>query len=267
MIRLYFEDIEEQAMGKQWRKVGAVFLVGALLIRMVRQARENNVKIHKWTSPTFHSQVPPLRFFFITDVHRRIIAEELLESIKGKCDFIIIGGDFTEKGVPKKRTEDNLARLVQLGPVLFVNGNNDDEVDQDWLNKLLNRSGAVHLNDQMILLNQGALNIRLIGLAHRHYTPELLNRLFGDSEADYTIVICHYPDASRFLSGRKVDLMLSGHTHGGQIRFGQLGLRPHGHVTTDEGFLKLVSNGYGTTRIPLRLGAKPETHLITLSSK
>ncbi len=234
---------------------------------MIRQARENNVKIHKWTRSGYPPHVPPLSLFFISDVHKRKISNDLLSSINDKCDLVIVGGDFTEPGVPKLRTEENLAKLVQLGPVLFVNGNNDDEVDQDWLHQLLDSPQVYNLNDRAFTLKQGNKTIRFLGLAQRDYSQEQIDRLFAEDCADFTVVICHYPDVSRFLNGKEINLMLSGHTHGGQIRLGRFGLRSHGGVIKEEGYDKLVSNGYGTTRVSLRLGAKPETHWITLSSE
>ncbi|MFP3472451.1 hypothetical protein R0J90_20570, partial [Micrococcus sp. SIMBA_144] len=61
-----------------------------------------------------------------------------------------------------------------------------------------------------------------------------------------------------------IDLMISGHTHGGQIRLFGWGLYKKGRLENLPETTLLVSNGYGTTAIPLRLGAPAETHLLIL---
>ncbi|MFP3813646.1 serine/threonine protein phosphatase, partial [Bacillus sp. SIMBA_005] len=62
----------------------------------------------------------------------------------------------------------------------------------------------------------------------------------------------------------RADLMIGGHLHGGQIRVGPYGVHPQGSYRQREGVMTLVSNGYGTTLLPLRLGAKPECHIIDI---
>ena len=59
--------------------------------------------------------------------------------------------------------------------------------------------------------------------------------------------------------------MLAGHTHGGQIRIGKYGLQEKGSFRMKQGRAKLISNGYGTSTLPLRLGAAPECHVIEIN--
>ncbi len=88
--------------------------------------------------------------------------------------------------------------------------------------------------------------------------------------------MCHAPDYADDLqavpAGQAVDLMLSGHTHGGQIRLpllGALELPPLGQQYV-EGWFKLgnmqlyVNRGIGTVELPFRLNCPPEITLITL---
>ena len=58
--------------------------------------------------------------------------------------------------------------------------------------------------------------------------------------------------------------MLAGHLHGGQIRIGPIGIYEKGSYRLKENRAELISNGFGTTGVPLRLGAKSECHIITL---
>lgn len=65
-----------------------------------------------------------------------------------------------------------------------------------------------------------------------------------------------------------IGLVLSGHTHGGQIRLLGLGLKEKGSMREiKDDMYMLISNGYGTTGLPLRLSAPAQTHIITLTFK
>jgi len=80
-----------------------------------------------------------------------------------------------------------------------------------------------------------------------------------------TILVSHNPEIHHQIQEADgIDLILSGHTHGGQIRFGRFGLCEIGGTGTVYKAPYLISNGYGTSKLPLRLGARPETHLIKL---
>ena len=65
----------------------------------------------------------------------------------------------------------------------------------------------------------------------------------------------------------ELSLLLSGHTHGGQIHL--FGFSPYekGRLKKENDLTVLISNGYGTTGVPLRLGAKAETHLISIENR
>jgi len=86
-------------------------------------------------------------------------------------------------------------------------------------------------------------------------------------EHDAVVFIAHNPEVFTNIKSApfRVDLMLAGHYHGGQIRFGKYGLYPPGSFSTVHGIPTLISNGYGTTLLPFRFGAKPQCHIIDLN--
>lgn len=252
-------------MAKQWVKLLGAFASGALLMHMAKQAHENNITVHSWSSRTISGQSHKLKIFFITDIHRRRISEEMLLGLKEECDVVLIGGDLTEKWVPKKRTEKNIEKLTEIAPTFFVRGNNDEEVDQAWLTEMLMSYGVVYLDDDFAKVKIKGIPVRIVGLSNKLYGESDIEQLLGKEGNEYTICLCHFPETSTFMHGLPIDVMLSGHTHGGQIRLFGYGIDAPGRLTREGGFMKLVSRGYGTTTLPLRLGAAPESHLITIT--
>ncbi len=84
-------------------------------------------------------------------------------------------------------------------------------------------------------------------------------------EKGFRILVSHNPAiASSLTAEDEIRLILSGHTHGGQIRIFGFGPYELGGIKQKNGITVMTSNGYGTTGVPFRLGAKPETHLLTL---
>ncbi len=87
-----------------------------------------------------------------------------------------------------------------------------------------------------------------------------------DAEKEgFRVLVSHNPAIMNKIKPEDhIHLVLSGHTHGGQIRLLGMGLHEKGGINKSGKTVLLVSNGYGTTMLPLRLGAKSETHLITI---
>ena len=87
----------------------------------------------------------------------------------------------------------------------------------------------------------------------------------GIDPNSFKILVCHNPEISKKMDPQYgIHLLLSGHTHGGQIRILGFGPYEKGRLKKDKDLTTLISNGYGTTGVPLRLGAKPETHFISI---
>ena len=205
-----------------------------------------------------------IRFFFISDSHARPISRKLILKVKERIDFVLIGGDFADQRTPLVQIEANLKKLKQLGPIFFVWGNNDREVGEQTLLELFHRYGVTVLNNDAIQL-PFANNVWLSAIddtSSKYNIPKALEKCPTDANI---IFVSHNPKIfKRVLPHVTPVLMLGGHLHGGQIRVGKYGMQPHGYYRKENGVQTLVSNGYGTTLVPLRLGAKPQTHVVTV---
>ncbi|MDN4493888.1 metallophosphoesterase [Ureibacillus aquaedulcis] len=238
-----------------------VFIILAFLLFMLKQAFENNILFHE---VTLEGQSEQASLFFISDVHLRKINEKMLRKIDRKIDAVIIGGDFADKRTPVSRIYDNIHLLQKLGPIYFVWGNNDREVGETNLRKIFNETNVTILENDALRIPALQNGCWLCAIDDSSSKKALFNRAFQKcSGGDHVIFISHNPEVFSYVRQNfDASIMMGGHLHGGQIRFGPFGIHPHGSFSMREGVATLISNGYGTTAIPLRFGAKPQCHII-----
>ncbi|MFC7685148.1 metallophosphoesterase [Ureibacillus sp. GCM10028918] len=240
-----------------------VVILLAFLLLMLKQASENNLLYH---DVVLDGQKERAALFFISDVHLRKINEKMLRKIDRKIDAVIIGGDFADKRTPIDRIYDNIELLQTLGPVYFVWGNNDREVGETTLRKIFNEKNVTILENNAILIQSLRNRFWLSAIDDPSSKNVRYSQTFKKCrEGDPVIFISHNPEVFSFVrQNYNANIMMGGHLHGGQIRFGPYGIHPHGSFSMREGVATLISNGYGTTAIPLRFGAKPQCHVIDL---
>jgi len=233
---------------------------------MFTSAKKRNVVRHELNVRSRGAYNSQLKVFFISDIHRRRIDRKLLRKIDEDIDIVIIGGDLTEKGVSHSRISNNIRKLSSLAPVFYIWGNNDREAGEHKIREIMARYGAVILDNENFPI-PGHPKWGVGGTDDP--TSERVN--IGDSlrnigQYNYVIFASHQPRVLREVEYFfRPTLMLAGHTHGGQIRIGKLGLMEKGKFQTAFGKGKLISNGYGTSTVPLRLGAPAESHIIKIN--
>lgn len=236
----------------------------ALLLFMFRNAK----KVHKKQDKLLlNAETPfrPFRIVFIADIHRRKLPKNIIDS---RVDAIVIGGDLTERGVPLERTAKNLRILAEAAPVFYIWGNNDREVGERELRKVLNHYNVKILDNESVELF-GQHRLKLVGIDYFSGTEGKLAKAFADvSPGDTVIFVSHTPAAFKLLgSEHPADLLMAGHTHGGQIRLGNLGFYTKGSMKKIGSRYELVTNGYGTTSVPLRFGAEAQYHVLDISPR
>ena len=243
--------------------------MAGLLLYMLKEAFSNNVEVHNLAFSEFPKTLGEISVFFISDIHRRTISDKVLSKV-GKADIVIIGGDLTEKGVPFDRVNNNIRKLREAGPVYFVWGNNDYEVDYHLLDaSLLENKVKILDNTAVIFESNEGEKLSLLGIDDIAKKRDRLDLALSDADPDsFKILVSHNPQIiGRLVPEHNISLILSGHTHGGQIHI--LGYSPYkrGGIKKVGNSTILISNGYGTTSLPLRLGAPAQCHLITITGK
>lgn len=240
-----------------------VFFIFILFAYMYYNAKRERLVEHIYRTP-HREKGRSFRLFFISDIHRRKLSKSFVERLRNQSiDFVCIGGDFVEGGVPLQRIEQNLQSLRSIGPIFYVWGNNDREVGEDTLRKLFDTYQVVILENETKSLTKdqcwgiAGTDDPSSGRVQVEKTAKEMERY------PYILFMAHSPLLfSKIRPYRVPELSLAGHTHGGQIHIGPYAMHPLGRWEEKEGRVTLISNGYGTTFVPLRLKAWPESHLI-----
>jgi len=236
----------------------------SMLLFMHREAKKLNIRQESLTWPI---NMKEKKILFITDLHNRKIDQDMFKEIP-KVDFVIIGGDLSEPGMDSSLLDHNLSILSSFGRTLFVWGNNDYDYGEEKLNFKLKKHGIQALNNQSLVVKEGLDFWTIAGvddLGHERTDVDLaLTCAKGP-----ILLVSHNPEVANILTDqhRNVEVIFAGHTHGGQIRLGPLSIAEKGGWRVKNHIPVLISNGFGTTRIPARLGAVPEIHLITIQGK
>ncbi|MCM3730526.1 metallophosphoesterase [Fictibacillus nanhaiensis] len=245
-----------------------IFLILAaiiLLLYMYTEAHRNRVSFEVIKMDKLPASFKNFKIFFISDLHKRVVTDIVLNQA-GKADIVIIGGDLVERGVQMDRVEANIRMLSEIGPVYFVWGNNDYDVDTNLLKQTLTDNGVSILDNSCISLEREDEMVDIAGVNDLSFRKDNVEDALMNCRSSCRILISHNPDISRKIKpDYQIRLVLSGHTHGGQIRLGPLGIAKKGGWYDEGYYLLLVSNGFGATHLPLRFGAPCEAHLITLN--
>jgi predicted MPP superfamily phosphohydrolase len=240
--------------------------LGALLIiYMFLEAKQNRVKHFNVPLQGLPASFNHFRLYFVSDIHRRKLSSKMLEKVMAP-DLIVIGGDLMEKGVPFQRVKRNLEKLCQFScPILFIWGNHDLQVDPIKLRRVLKEHGIIILTNAVYTMSKDQQVVNFIGVHDATNALDGLDLALLKVKEGIRILLSHNPIITEKLTpDSQIPLVLSGHTHGGQIRIFGWGIREKGGVKSMDFGTLIISNGYGTTRYPLRLGAPPDTLLIQL---
>lgn len=198
-------------------------------------------------------------------------------------DLIALTGDY--QTFPKD-VEATAALLAPIGKwsqekrngrgVVAILGNHDREAGEDHVIYALRRAGIPVLLNEHITLEKREAGLCIAGVRDPWSGRADLDRaLYGVPPGTSTILLAHVPDYLEQFAGDRVDLQLSGHNHGGQIKvpvIGALLVSSRFSRRYVEGFYKLkgtvmyVSRGIGG-KPPIRLGSKPEITRFVLRSR
>ena len=227
----------------------------------------------------------------VSDLHNKDFGEgygqllTLLSEINP--DIIVVTGDL----IDSRQTDLDIAlefawQAGKIARVYYVSGNHEARVPEyEDLKIGLVKAGVVILENQKVQITREGESITIMGIDDPSFQEDYL---FGDSESvarqaienlqnesdGYTILLSHRPELFDLYVDTEMDLVFSGHAHGGQFRLPFVG----GLVAPNQGFFPkydagqfneenttmIVSRGVGNSIIPIRFNNRPEIVLVTL---
>lgn len=221
-----------------------------------------------------------VRIAHLSDLHAgRLVPPVHLRRIIGlvntrKPDLIVITGDhFARAGLRPEHLDALRGLKAPLG-CYAVPGNHDHEFGLRRTEELLASLGVTLLKNQSVLLERGSRRLCLAGVDDFWHRPMRLDHLLADLPPEMPrIVLSHNPDYVETIPRNlRVDLVLCGHTHGGQIRLPfcpppmvEIRHRRFTHGLVKSGACPVyVSRGLGMIGLPVRLFCAAELPVVTL---
>ncbi len=220
----------------------------------------------------------------VADIHNHSYGEnneELLRIIReGEPDLIAVPGDVVIK------SSDNTAFLKQLiedlskiAPTFFSLGNHELRLLERGidLRSIVENAGGVYLDNESVKTTINDVPVVIGGLTYNpNYGTESLEFLQEfDENKDYKLLLCHYPEYKWQIMKYEMDLILSGHWHGGQVRFPRIGpifLPTQGFFPKDkddvfksETATMIISRGLATSSFVPRINNPTEMVFVSIT--
>lgn len=276
-------------MMKTKKKFIVLAAIVAILILLIIWIAYGNtdLEIYKYNvkSEDIPSEFDNFRIVQISDLHNAEFGENneklLLMLKQADADIIAITGDM----IDSRNTDVDVAisfaqKAVNIAPVYYVNGNHESRVlgEYEKLKQGLTDAGVTILENSSADITIGDEAITLIGINDPTFCMEFVDDTMEQNIAhqlvnvipdndNYKVLLAHRPEYFDVYAGN-VDLVLSGHAHGGQFRIPFIG----GLVAPGQGFFPeyyegshikentemIVSRGIGNSIIPFRINNKPE---------
>lgn len=224
------------------------------------------------------SALEGLRIALITDIHhsRLVPADDVTNAVNlaldQKPDLVVLGGDYVTFGDRAfvGPVADLLSPLHAPHGVFAILGNHDDDKDMP---AALARKGFTVLKDQRTRVTIRGEAVDVAGIRFWTRRASEIARVIGDAGST-VLLLSHDPRRLVEASRLNVPLVLSGHTHGGQVVLPGIGafakaarfpiLAGTGRQANTSIF---VSRGIGTVYVPMRFNCPPEVAVVTLRRK
>jgi len=215
-----------------------------------------------------------LRIGLLTDVHRSRwvshddVTHAVTKLMAEQPDLIVLGGDYVTWGDRQYvgPSADALAPLSAPNGVFAILGNHDDDHEMPTA---LAKNGVQVLKDARTHLTINGEGLDLAGIRYWTRRPTDIAAVVRGATAS-VILLAHDPRRLTEAAALNIPLVLSGHTHGGQVVLPGLGALAAQKFPVVAGVGRLrrtamfVSRGVGTVYVPVRINCPPEVAVLTL---
>lgn len=271
-------------------KIVLVFLMIFLSIFVFWVIYENkNIQVNELTvkNENLPDDFSGYKIAHISDLHNTEFDNNnnrLLTLIKYSCpDIIVITGDI----VDSRKTDVQIARdfinkASKIAPVYYVTGNHEARVNEEnRIDNVALDENITILHNEDVLIQKGESEIQIIGVDDPDYVSVTYSEDYMNYELEkysnnkhFKILLSHRPELFDAYVSNNIDIIFSGHAHGGQFRLPFVGgiIAPHqglfpkydSGLYTENNTNMVVSRGIGNSIFPFRINNPPEIIIVTL---
>ena len=202
---------------------------------------------------------------------------------KERPDLIVVTGDSIDsRRYDETSSIELFSQIRELAPVYFVAGNHEARSGKfDGFEARLRETGIKLLRNESFYLEKGPSKLLVIGIddpGFKNLSLETISDMITmDEDSSFKILLSHRPELLDLYSKENIDLVFSGHAHGGQIRLPLIGglLSPHQGIFPEytsglyrkENTNMVVSRGLGNSLFPQRIFNRPEIITVILKNE
>ncbi|MCX8204622.1 MAG: metallophosphoesterase [Candidatus Nezhaarchaeota archaeon] len=222
----------------------------------------------------------PLRILHVTDLHfgggsPPSIYQVALDAVKTvEPSFIALTGDLISRAASASQAVDFVAKLTSYAPIYAVPGNWEYwSLGEGGVRSFLSQLEGLGRVRTMVNDAEEVAGIQVVGVDDPHLLRSDLDSALAKAGRGLKVLLAHSPEIIRDAAGR-VDVVLAGHTHGGQVALPLIG-PPYVPVRAEyrryarglfleKGTYMYVCRGVGTSLVPLRFMCRPEVVIVDL---
>lgn len=242
------------------------------------------IKEYKVVNKNIDTSFYGFKIVHFSDLHYGMSVDEkvlsnLVDKInKTKPDIVVFTGDLIDK--KKNYTEGDtklltkyLSKIKSSYGNYYVNGDDDENINS--FDSIMVNSNFKSLNNNYEVITSEKNKKILISGISTNANIKIFNDIFKDDDYSYKIIMMHYPDNYDLISKYNFDLVLSGHSHNGQVRLPYIGALvkmnnskkyydPYYRINDTDMY---ISGGIGNSKVNLRLFNTPSFNLYRLVDK
>ena len=255
-----------------------IFIIFSLLLFLYSFLVEpNNLDVTHYKIED--KELSGIKVVFATDIHAKKHQtkkiEKLVELINSyNADLVLSSGDFVAghtklSTMPVDKIASLLGKTKSKYGFYTCLGNHDDWHDREYMTSEFAKNGITVLHNENVKINIDGNDVYIAGIQYKVKDIALLDKSLENTTTPI-IMLTHSPDEFVKMPN-KINLVLAGHTHGGQIKIPFIGAIFTASIYKDKylnGYIEedgkkmIVSRGLGVSILPLRFNCKPELVII-----
>jgi len=272
-----------------------LFILSGLVAFLVWQNNDVVITRHNYINKKLPNGFSGFKILHISDFHNKNFHGRLTNKIKLiSPEIIVITGDLIDRRKTNlKIATEFVKEIVKIAPIYYVSGNHE-QLSEHYkeLKEELNNLHVINMDNSNTKINKEGSEIGMVGIADSainlnqktylfensgSYIRSTLENLTEDLKTDFNILLSHRPEQFNIYKEFNIDLVFSGHAHGGQIRIPFLG----GLLSPNQGFFPkysegmhkegkttmVVSRGLGNSLFPFRIFNRPELVVVSLNQE